>query len=295
MRNRSFAEKLSIGHELREEKWLMATGLLGFLLAGICAVWVLLFGAEVMPGGDISKAFSFNAALGIFLLSTAVIMPYSAMGTRSKMYFRVTYIMLALYSYGAETIQNFRGVNPRFVQNGTSFDETVANGFALVAILLVVCYMFLAVQYFRRKAYVRDPEMVTAIRYAMAAAVISFAAGIWISINFGRFTGLNGNIIWLHGLGFHALQAVPLAAWLTKYSSLAVPVRRIVIHITGISYLLGLIAIGIITWNGNSVLEWSALQVAAIVSFAISLTAGAWVFCLSASGVRRAFIGNNLD
>ncbi len=66
----------------------MLTGLLGFLLAAVCGVWTLINGGEVAPGGDVSKAFSFNAALGIFLLSTAAILPFSAMGVRSRAVFR---------------------------------------------------------------------------------------------------------------------------------------------------------------------------------------------------------------
>jgi hypothetical protein len=28
--------------------------------------------------------------------------------------------------------------------------------------------------------------------------------------------GDNGNFLWVHGLGFHALQLLPLAAWLAR-------------------------------------------------------------------------------
>ena len=295
MKSRTAAGKKSWVHHFEQERWLYLTGLFGFLLAGICAVWVLLFGGEVAPRGDVSKAISFNAALGIFLLSTAAIMPFAAMGKRSKVFFRITYIILVLYSYGAETVQNFRGVNPRFVHNGTIFDKSVGNIFAFVALMLVLSYLFLAVHYFRRKAYVRRPEIVVGIRYAMVATVISFATGVWISVNQGRFTGLEGNIIWLHGLGFHALQAVPIVARLTEYTSLKSTVRRTMVHITGIAYVLGLIAIGVLTWNGHSVLEWSALQVVAIVSFLVSITAGAWVLGQSVTELRRTYKGYGFE
>src|SRR5690606_20332875 len=86
------------------EKWLAAAGLLGFLLAAICGVYVLINGGEVSPDGDMSKAFSFNAALGMFLISTAAIVPLSAMGKRSRAFFRWSYIILALYSYFAENV-----------------------------------------------------------------------------------------------------------------------------------------------------------------------------------------------
>ena len=253
------------------EKWLVLTGLLGFLLAGVCAVWVMLYGGPVAPDGDVSKAFSFNAALGIFLLSTAAIIPFSAMGAKSKVFFRWSYIILALYSYFAETVQNFRGVNPRFVKDGTAFDTSVGIIFGLVALLLVLFYLSLAIQYFRKKAYKLRPELVLGIRYAMIAVMISFAAGIWISFNQGRIIGLHGNIIWLHGLGFHALQAVPFVAWMTERKSLPTLVRLRLIHLTGIAYLLGLMAIGWQTFLGSSIFEFAALPLLASCCFLIAL------------------------
>jgi hypothetical protein len=253
------------------EKWLVFIGLLGFLLAGVCAVWVMLYAGPVAPDGDVSKALSFNAAFGIFLLSTAAIIPFSAMEKKSKAFFRWSYIILALYSYFAETLQNFRGVNPRFVRDGTIFDIAVSVVFGLVALLLVLIYLFFAIQFFRRKAYTQRPELVLGIRYAMIAIMLSFAAGIWISVNQGRFIGLHGNIIWFHGLGFHALQAVPFVAWLTERKSLISSVRLRLIHITGIAYLLGLVAIGWQTFLGYSIFSWTVLPLLAFCIFLIAL------------------------
>lgn len=277
MRNHTIGETKPAVKFFEGEKWLVLTGLLGFLLAGVCALWIILYGGEVSPKGDLSKAFSFNAALGMFLLSTAAISPFSGMKAKSRAFFRWSYIILALYSYFAETVQNFRGVNPRFVQDGSAFDIGVGNGFAFVALLLVLYYLVLAIQFFRRKAYNLRPELVLGIRYAMIAIMLSFAAGIWISVNQGRLIGLQGNIIWLHGLGFHALQAVPLVAWLTERTSLTPVARRRWIHLTGIAYLLGLLAIGWQTFLGYSIIEWSVLPLLACGSFMIALASGVLV------------------
>jgi hypothetical protein len=232
------------------EKWMVLTGLLGVLLAGICAVWVLLNGGPIAPNGNVLKAVSFDAALGIFILTTAAIIPFAAMGAKSKKFFRRSNIIFALFCYFAETVQNFRGVNPRFVENGIPFDNIVSALFSLVAFLLVLNYLFFAVYFFRKKAYVQRAVLVVGIRYSMIAVMLSFAAGIWISINQGRFTGLHGNIIWLHGLGFHALQAIPFAAWLTERKSLNTITRHTFIHLTGIAFILGLVAIGWQTYLG---------------------------------------------
>jgi hypothetical protein len=231
----------------------------------------MLYGGPVAPEGDVLKAVSFAAAIGIFLLSTAAIIPFAAMGTKSKKFFRRSIIIFTLYCYFAETVQNFRGGNPRFVENGTPFDNVVSSFFTLVALLLVLNYLFFAVHFFRKKAYLQHVVLVEGIRYSMIAVMLSFAAGIWISVNEGRLTGLHGNIIWLHGLGFHALQAVPFVAWLTERKSLNKFTRHSFIHITGITFILGLAAIGWQTYLGNSIFHLSIISIIAICSFLISL------------------------
>lgn len=246
------------------EKWLVYTGLLGFLLAAICAVWVMLYGGPVAPYGDVSKAFSFNAALGIFLLSTAAILPFSGMGKISRSFFRWSYIALALFSYTAETLQNFRGMNPRFVKNGTPFDEAIGSIFIVVALLLILFYVFLAIAFFRKRAYSLHPKLAVGVRYAMIAVMLSFGAGIWLSID-GRFVGEHGNIMWLHGIGFHALQAMPIVSWLSARKS-----HARFIHLTGIAYILGLAAVGWQTYLGRAVLELSLFPILAACCFLIA-------------------------
>lgn len=268
-------EPTALKNLLLREKELVMTGLLGFVLAGICAVWVLLYGGPVAPDGDVSKAFSFNAALGIFLLSTAAVSSVSPMRERNKVIFRRFYCLLALYGYGAETVQHFRGINPRFVQDGSAFDYAVANIFAVVALLLVVSYAVFAVSYFRKPSDPSHSEIVLGVRYAMIATMLSFAAGIWISAIQSRYTGPDGNIIWLHGFGFHALQALPLIAWLSGKASFTESYRKQRIHLSGLAYLAGLAAIGWQTYLGRPILEWSAFPFLAFGCFFITLAAGA--------------------
>ncbi|MCR2803591.1 hypothetical protein [Paenibacillus soyae] len=257
------------------EKALVWTGVLGLLLALLCGAGVLLYGTEDTPGAGLAKAFSFNAALGVFMLSTAAIAPMSGMGSKGRAFFRWSYIVLALYSYFAETVQHARGVNPRFVEDGSAFDNVVAMGFALVALLLVVYYLVFAIMFFRRRSYELQPAVVVSIRYAMIAVLLSFAGGIMISVNQGRFLGAEGNLIWFHGLGFHAVQALPFLAWLTLRSSMPGAAGRSLIHISGISFIGGLAAIGWQTLLEKSIWEWTALPLAAVAFFLVAIAAGA--------------------
>jgi hypothetical protein len=60
------------------EKWTVLAGLLGLIIAGICAVWVMLYGAPIAPDGNLLKTVSFDAAFGMFILSTAAVIPFAA-------------------------------------------------------------------------------------------------------------------------------------------------------------------------------------------------------------------------
>jgi hypothetical protein len=265
----------------KQERGMIATGLLGFVLAIGCACWALVAGAETGTDGNLWKAFSFNSALGLFLLSTAAIMPVSGMGHKMAAFFRVSYISLALYSYFAETVQHIRGVNPRFPVNGSLFDDIVAGGFTLVALLLVVFYVLFASYFFKKRTLEKNPELVLGTRYAMLSVMVSFAGGVAISVNSSRFVGAEGNLIWLHGLGFHAIQALPFIAWLAAGTMYAHASRRMLVHISGIAFFLGLMAMGWQTLLGRGLLEWSALPLTAAACFILVTAAGA-----------RALLGN---
>ncbi|MFF2886506.1 hypothetical protein [Paenibacillus sp. NPDC057967] len=256
------------------EKWTVITGLLGIALALVCGLGALLLGTDETPGSGMAKAFSFNAALGIFLLSTAAVSPYSGMGRKSRAFFRWSYIALALFSYFAETVQHIRGVNPRFVTDGSAFDLAVANSFGMVAMLLAVFYLGFAAAFFRKRASQLQPSVVLSVRYAMAAVMFSFVGGFCISINGGRFIGLEGNLIWFHGLGFHALQVLPVIAWLVVRGAMSARLQRTLIHIAGVSFIGGLLAIGLQTLQERTLMEWSLLPLAALAFFIVTTAAG---------------------
>lgn len=103
----------------------------------------------------------------------------------------------------------------------------------------------------------------------------AFAGGISISMNEGRFIGAEGNLIWLHGMGFHAIQALPFIGLLAAGSALPTAFRRKLIHVAGITFFLGLLAMGWQTLLGRPLLEWSALPLAAAACFILVTAAGA--------------------
>lgn len=254
---------------VQKERLLTVIGLLGFVLAAVSAVWALLGGEATL-----FKAASFNAALGIFLLSTAAVLPASGFSARGSAVFRYAYAAFTLYAYTAETMQHARGVDPRFAQGGAAFDVVVAGLFSAVAGLLVIFYLVLAASFLRKRVYEKHPELTLSIRYAMAAVLVAFAGGIWISIQGSRMVGAAGNVIWLHGIGFHALQALPVIGWLVGLGALQPRMQRLLIHTAGAAFLLGLGAIGWQTALGQPMLVWSALPAAAAACFGVVAAVG---------------------
>lgn len=246
----------------KEEKALLAAGALGFLLAAFCAIVIAVKGAAVLPEGNLFKAISFNAALGLFLLTTAFLVTLAGFGRLKRRIFRWSYIVLALYSYGVETIQNMRGFSPRYSTHGGTIDIMLGAVFGLVAVLMIVYYIVLAWPFFRSRLLYEHPLLTLGIRYGMVTTVLSFASGLWMIAIQGRYTGLEGNIIWFHGLGFHGLQAMPIFAWLLSANQqISERLRRQFLHMGGIAWILSILLIGWQTVLGYSIFHLSPIMI----------------------------------
>ncbi|WP_051541156.1 hypothetical protein [Caldalkalibacillus mannanilyticus] len=151
---------------LKKEKLLAATGGLGLLLGLLCQGYILLFGAEIGVEGNLSKAVSFNVALGMFLLTTALILPFAQLSKRFQQFFRWAYFLASMYSYGLETIQHLRGIDPRFTQYGSTLDQILGMFFGIVAVIMVIFYSLLALFFFRQSVLrVERAGLVIGIRY----------------------------------------------------------------------------------------------------------------------------------
>lgn len=254
-----------------EEKGLVWTGFIGFLLAAVCAVAILLNGAAVPPEGNIRNAFSFNAAIGMFLLSIAVLMPIAGLGERKRVWLRRGFIATGLIGYGIETIQHFRGINPRFSQVGSIADLLIGSLFGLISIVLIVVTVLLAVSYFSRKMTNRRLPLILSIRYAFVSTMMAFAGGIIMSVLQSRYIGPSGNWIVIHGLGFHALQALPLIGWLWERSGGDERRAKLHVHWASIAWMSCIVMIGVQTALGRSVFEFTVLPVLAALAIVISL------------------------
>ncbi|SFH97774.1 MULTISPECIES: hypothetical protein [unclassified Bacillus (in: firmicutes)] len=241
------------------EKLLVIISMLGFVLAVGVAVYIELYGAITFPKGDLEQAFSFNAAIALFILSIAAILPITGLSSRKRTAIRWTFTLTTLYAYAVETIQHFRGINPRFTRANSAIDSIAGALFGLDSLLIIIVTVLLAIPFYRKGQMNERPLLVLGIRYALFSTIIAFASGIWMIALQGRYTGEAGNLIVLHGLSFHALQALTLLGWVSErtYTCSRHALRRI--HFGGFAWTLSIVLIGLQTALGRSVFELTLL------------------------------------
>ncbi|HEX7704991.1 MAG TPA: ABA4-like family protein [Thermoanaerobaculia bacterium] len=220
-------------HALRREALLAGLGLTGILLGLVCLAAIPFLGVEVPPEGNLRDTASFNLGVGIFTLTLAFILPLAPFSERGARLWRITMSAIVIYFYAIETIQAFRGLDPRFTRHGGIVDQVSGAFFGITAIGMVLTTLVLAVAFFRRGH--RD-LLTVSVRYGFAAIVIAFGIGLWMSAIRGRGVGEAGNLLVAHGFGFHGIQAVPIVALLLHWSRTRNASQ--ILHVAGAGWLL---------------------------------------------------------
>lgn len=262
---------------MMETRALVVMGFVGIGLGLLClAVMAVRGGAPIPPEGDLSKPATFNIAVGIYILTTALLLPSAGFSERGRTRWVRWNVGLFAYAYIIETGQVFRGLDPRFSKHGTPLDQIAGGVFFLTALGVMVLFIIMALRFFRRDRPDADSPIVLAIKYGTAAAMGAFIAGIWMSMIGGRTTGPAGNILPLHALGFHGLQAVPLIALLLLWSGYDSGETRKWVHATGVVWVAACAAVAWQTIAGRSVSEVSAATLA--TAFLLAVWAGIGLF-----------------
>lgn len=248
-------------------------GAVGILLGLFClAVMAVRQGAPIPPEGDLHKAASFDVAVGIYLLTLALLLPSAGFSERGKRRWVAWNVGLFAYAFGIENIQIFRGLDPRFSRVAGPIDQILGGVFFLAALGTLVMFIIMAVRFIRRDRADRDSLVLLAIKYGSVAALGAFGAGIWMSFIQGRVTGEHGNILPLHALGFHGLQAVPLVALLLVWSGADQRETRRWVHVTGIAWLIACAAVALQTIAGRSIFDVSPAML--VTAFVLAVWSG---------------------
>jgi len=136
---------------LMETRALTAMGVVGIILGLIClAVMAARQGVPIPPEGDLHKPASFNIAVGIYLLTITLLVPSAGFSERGKKRWVRWNVGLFAYAYTIETVQVFRGLDPRFSKHATPWDQVAGGVFFLAALGTLVMFIILAVRFFRR-------------------------------------------------------------------------------------------------------------------------------------------------
>lgn len=232
--------------QLKQLPALTVMGLLGLGLGALCAGVALVHRSEVPPEGDLLDTATFDAALGIFILTLAALAPGVEWGGRTRQVWARFLVAFTLYAYAIETIQAFRGLDPRFSRVASPLDQAAGGIFFLVALAIMVCFSVLAVKYFRAPTH----SLAVAVRYGAAASFIAFGVGIWMSIvTRGRVVPNAGNLLVPHAVGFHGLQVLPLLALFLRWGNTSESTARRRVHAAGLVWLAACLALA---WQAAS-------------------------------------------
>ncbi len=242
------------------EPGLVMVGIVGVALSVACMVGVVVNGRTVAPEGDLFAAATFCFGVGVYALSVAVLLPLAGYSPRARRRWRRASYVFLVYGLVLESTQAFRGLDPRFTEEGNTIDSVAGLVFGATAGLTTVLFVLLGLRFFRADVLVERPVLRLGIRYGVAAVGISFAVGVVMSVNNGRMIGDDGNLMVAHALGVHGLQAMPIVGLVVSAGALAQPQRWV--HAAGIGWLAACLATLVPALLGEPPLEPRASTVA---------------------------------
>lgn len=216
--------------------WLAAVG---FAAAGtLTAVAAINGGWLFGPEGRLLEAVRFNVALGIYILTLALVLPLAPFTLRGRRRWVRWMVGLSLFSFGVETIQSLRGLDPRFSNIAGPIDLAIGGIFFGAAIAILVLFLILMRSFFQPGAIPDHPMLAIALRYGAAGSMMAFGVGIAMgALLNGRIVAGAGNLMPLHAAGFHGLQAVPLVALLLGTLSFRNGEGRTIVHLAGAGWI----------------------------------------------------------
>ena len=275
----------------RRERVLAAGGIVGLALAAGIGAAILLRGSElVAPEGHLRKAMAFDGAVGIYLLSIALLTPLAGFTRRGLRAWQMVIGGIFLYSFTLETVQIARGIDPRFTRAGTEIDQMLGGIFFLAALGMIGTFAVLAWKLATRPAEGEIGPLVLAARWGALATFSAFGAGLWMSAVNGAASG-EASILPLHAAGFHGLQAIPFVALVLAWARTPAAQAKVWVHAAGAAWM---VACGAIAWQtaaGHPLPDRTpaaAAAAAALLVWALIAAAAAVTWLRRASAPRPA-------
>jgi hypothetical protein len=249
------------------EPGLVALGMAGLVISALDLVAVAARGAFIPPEGKMLDAATFSFGVGLFTLTVALLLPLAGFTGRGRRRWRRTFYVFIAYGLLLESVQAFRGLDPRFTEAGDPVDVVAGIVFGLTAALNTVLFVVLGLRFFRSEVLTDRLDLRLAIRYGVAAVFLSFGVGILMSVIASREVGDAGNLLLSHGLGVHGIQAMPLVALLVVWAGVEPPATWI--HAAGIGWLAASTAALVQALLGRPPLEASILTVVIVAGLSV--------------------------
>jgi hypothetical protein len=250
------------------EPGLSAVGAAGVVLALVCLVAVAVRGRFIPPEGKLLDAATFCFGVGVFTITVALLLPLAGYAPTPRRRWRRGFYVFAVYGLVLESLQAFRGLDPRFSEEGSQLDVIAGVIFGLTALSNTTLFVLLGLRFFRSDVVADRPVLRLGIRYGVAAVGLSFAVGIVMSINSGREIGEEGNLLLSHGLGVHGIQAIPVVALLVA-AAVTTPPATQWLHAVGIGWLAACVAALVQALLGHAPLEASILTTVIVAGLAV--------------------------
>lgn len=250
------------------EPGLSAVGAAGVVLALVCLVGVAVRGRFIPPEGKLLDAATFCFGVGVFTITVALLLPLAEYAPTARRRWRRAFYVFPVYGLVLESLQAFRGFDPRFSDEGSQLDVIAGVIFGLTALSNTILFVLLGLRFFRSDVMADRRVLRLGIRYGVAAVGLSFAVGIVMSVNSGRDLGKQGNLLLSHGLGVHGIQAIPVIALLVAAAATSPPATRWV-HAVGIGWLAACTAALLQALLGHPPLEASILTTVIVAGLAV--------------------------
>ncbi|WP_274363225.1 hypothetical protein [Paenibacillus thermotolerans] len=257
VRNVIEIEKLKNKNErlFGDSKSIVWVGLLGIALSLFFLVIIACKSGFVPPDGDLYKPFSFNAALGLFLLNLAAFIPFSGMTGRGLTIWKRSMALSATGAYLIESIQPLRGIDPRFARNGVLSDILIgAVGMSSLSLSIMVLTGILGWKIFRASG--SRKLLLYSLRWSMVLIAIGFAIGfiMFVSVIVSDYRDQYSIFNWLaaHGFAFHSLQSFPIVALLLEGRGAQ---GKKIINVVGVIWVTVMLLLSIQTYLEQSIVE----------------------------------------
>src|SRR6185503_8698505 len=192
----------------------------------------------------------------------------AAFGETGRRRWRFWMTLLLVYAFGIETVQQLRGIDPRFSQAEPA-SQLLGGLFFISALGIMSLSVALAARAFEMPTSGRRGLLVLSARWASASMLIGFLAGFYLSVNQGRFVGEAGNLLPLHAAGFHAVQAMPLVGLLFAWSAVSTPSARGWVHVAGAAWALACVTLWWQAALGRAVADFSGAGPLAVICLGI--------------------------